>query len=514
MSKMLSPHQKASVRTDGSNLEQLIKLPHLFPNTQWIGGYKLGEGSFGIATLWVLVDNITLKAVAHAVIKDAFEATWLSTVEAGLYTGVYLQLVEKGLDFGADPTHALGQAAPGLRFLKEAYLQGLMTVPNATEEIYAVPLFGYARKLLDPPHAPGHNHWRLFAPLYDFGDLQSLIYAHMYKAQAIPEPFIWHTLICLMKAAVQFEQQAQLRPGERTPSDVIVVFDMKPANILLGRPNRTSTFPIYPRPHIADLGGGCLTNQLDPANLSDQMKFTHTPGYLAPEMSRCLPQEVLRGTCTNVWQIGRVLEVMMKLIPDDFEDIDYRFRPGMVPADLEPRIVNYNYWLPAQKYYSDTLKQTVAACLRLKPADRPSPQVFLASVDNLKPLFRGLDTFGNDAWFADRQRNRAAMPRRPEPRTTAETTEFRAAEAEKQRRVAKAWPYLRVWGPDRAAEYADLGVFPPEHDEVLYDGEANWWATDPADFIWQSGLPVYPPVVVPPTVHPPAVESSSSAGIL
>jgi hypothetical protein len=133
MSKILSEDLKALVRTDSSNLERLIKLPDLFPNTRWVGGYAIGQGSFGLATLWVLVDNLTLRAVAHAVIKDAFESVWISTAEKDIYTGIYLQLKNKGLDFGADPLHPVGQAAPHLRFLKEAYLQGLMTVPNVTE---------------------------------------------------------------------------------------------------------------------------------------------------------------------------------------------------------------------------------------------------------------------------------------------------------------------------------------------------------------------------------------------
>jgi len=165
-------------------------------------------------------------------------------------------------------------------------------------------------------------------PLYDYATLQALIDAHTRKEKAIPEPFIWHTFMCLMRAAVQLEEQARLRPNG-TNSDVIVVFDMKPNNILLARPDRTSTFPIYPRPHIADLGGGCLTSQNDPANIQERLRYTYTPGYLAPEMSKKLPPESLRGTCTNVWQIGRVLELMMKLLPDKFDDIDYTWRPGL-----------------------------------------------------------------------------------------------------------------------------------------------------------------------------------------
>jgi serine/threonine protein kinase len=527
MTKLLKDWQLAKVHSDDSNLERLLKRPELYPNTRWVGGYKVGGGSFGIATLWALVDTVTRKAIAHIVIKDAFESTRESTAEEGIYTDIYRQLVNKGLDLGVDPTHEAGKAAPELRFLKEAYLQGLMTAHDASEEIYAVPLYGYARKLLPTPHSRVHNHWRLYLPLYDYGDLQGVISAHTVKQQAIPEPFIWHTLICLMKAAVQLEEQARLRPHP-TDSDVIVVFDMKPANILLAPPKRGSTFPIYPRPHIADLGGGGLTNQKDPVNLLGGPSFSWSPGYMAPEMSDAQYKRFLRDTCTNVWQIGRVLELMMKLRPDSFGDPSYNSIPGLSGIHLTPRILTYNYWLPAQENYSDMLKQMVAECLRFEPATRPSPQDLLARIENLKHLFQGMDTFGSDTWFDVQHQTRAALPPPPKPQTEAENIAAQAAEAEKRRRIKQARPYLSTWGQQRVREYVHLGFFAPEHQELLYSEEANWWATEPLDFIQADGKPVRPlplpqPVVVAPVAsalkpspaqtsaaHPGASKSSSS----
>jgi serine/threonine protein kinase len=243
------------------------------------------------------------------------------------------------------------------------------------------------------------------------------------------------------------------------------------------------------------------------------MEYAYSPGFLAPEMSIAIREDYLRGTCTNVWQIGRVLEYMMKLELEDgrFEDIEYRPYPELKAAQMEPQIVDYHYRFPAQNNYSAILKEMVYDCLRFDPRKRPKPQDVLARIEKLKPLFRGMDTFGNDEWFSAKQENRTKLPK---PHISP------ASEADKQRRIVEAKPYLRAWGPTRAAEYADLGVFPPEKYEVLYFQEANWWATEPADFIWQSGLPVYPPVVVPPTVQPPvivpppAAGSWSSAGIL
>jgi serine/threonine protein kinase len=159
------------------------------------------------------------------------------------------------LDFGVDPwSNFLGQADVESRFYKEAYLQGIMTVPDPTDHVYTVPLWGFLRK--GQSLRPDYNHWRLYMPLYDYGDMFDLIRDHSVQKKAIPEPFIWHTLHCLMLAAMQLYELPRQLDGA-TDSDVIVVFDMKPDNILLAPPNQNSAFPIYPVPHIADLGGGC-----------------------------------------------------------------------------------------------------------------------------------------------------------------------------------------------------------------------------------------------------------------
>ncbi|CAD0095518.1 unnamed protein product [Aureobasidium vineae] len=303
--------------------------------------------------------------------------------------------------------------------------------------------------------------------LYDYGDLNGLIKAHFIKQKAIPEPFIWHTLICLMKAAVQLEEQARSRPNN-TDTDVIVVFDMKPGNILLAAPERTSMFPIYPRPHIADVGGGVLTNKDDFGNRVHGQRIVYTRGYKAPEMWR--PHQGLsadatilesstapiRGTWTNVWQIGRVIEQMMKLIPK-FADIVYQ--PGQDEEAMTPGITDWPFELPGQNY-SMILRKLVAQCLSFHPEERPSPQIILSHID--KPgfvLFNGMDSFGNDAWFQQQQLERtAAGPKKaPKPTTLFEGAALRDTEVENQRRLYQARAYLRAWGPIIAAEFGLLG---------------------------------------------------------
>ncbi|CAD0088407.1 unnamed protein product [Aureobasidium mustum] len=497
MAHIVNPSQIAAIHRDGENLEKIKQPPNPPPNTQWIGGYKIGVGSFGVATLWVLIDCSTRRAINHAVIKDSFEPETHSTREEGLYEGIWYQLAQKGMDFGVDPAYKnsiIPFADREVRFLKEAYLQGMMTVPDSSEEIYCNPLWGYARKELENPYSREHNHWRLYMPLYDYGDLEGLIRAHFFISRGIPEPFIWHTLICLMKGAVQLEEQARSRL-DYTDSDVIVVFDIKPGNILLAPPDNRKSFPIYPRPHFADLGGGNLTNKDDWDNKVHEQSFSYTPGYIAPEMwrpppgPRLLPNHVLRGTPTNVWQIGRLAEHMMKLC-DRLPDIVYQ--SGRQESDMTPQIIGWQGTLPGQNY-SMPLKKMVARLLQFDPEKRPSPQKFLEVVD--KPglaFFKGMDSFGSDAWFLDQQQRRAAAGPTPKPTNLNEDIAARDAQEEAKRRLTKARPYLRAWGSSRASEFASLGVFPPEELEVMYTNEANWWATDPQDLVYANGGLVYP----------------------
>jgi serine/threonine protein kinase len=250
---VLTSVQQARLLSDHSGIQYVSD----HPNTEvcWIGGYGLGGGSYGEVTLWVCIDRKTRKPVKQCAIKDAFDNK--STKEEGLYgnRNIYQSLVTKGLDFGIDPwSDLLGLADVDSRFYKEAYLQGIMTDPKSSHPVYSVPLWGFLRK--GQSLLPAYNHWRLYMPLYDYGDMYDLIRDHSLQKKAIPEPFIWHTLRCLLIGAVQLYELPRQLDGA-TSSDVIVVFDMKPENILLAPPDQNGNFPIYPVPHIADLGGGC-----------------------------------------------------------------------------------------------------------------------------------------------------------------------------------------------------------------------------------------------------------------
>ncbi|KAK6005776.1 hypothetical protein QM012_007418 [Aureobasidium pullulans] len=489
----LSSVQQAEILADDGGLQYIEALPAPPLGTTWIGGYRLGGGSYGEVSVWILIDNATNKPLRQCAIKDSFDRH--STTETGFYKDVYQQLVRKGLDFDVDPDNELGHAHSDRRFCKEAYLQGLMTEPSSKEEIFSVPLWGYSRKY---PSLRGEdwNHWRLYMPLYDYGTLRNLMSAHRKRGKAIPEPFIWHTLHCLFSGAVQLQEQAQKR-NESTPSDIIVVFDMKPDNILLAPPSRTSAFPIYPRPHVADLGGGCLTNTEDEYNRNCKLICQTTSGYVPPELyaHEVFEDHTTRNMgChdwTNVWQIGRVAEAMMKLAPN-FDNIHYR--RGKKSEEMEPNILNWQGELPGQNYSMD-LRRLLSRCLKFDPRRRPTSRGALKSITTSPAFLRhrhGMDTFGNDAWFEEQQRKYdEKKASAPPPLTTTPPTPGEAEAANKKRkRLVEAHSYLRAWEPAKRAKFIELEVLPEERFDLEYMYN-EFWATEPLPMRDEVGALVY-----------------------
>ncbi|KAI5248451.1 hypothetical protein E4T42_05636 [Aureobasidium subglaciale] len=468
--------EEAAIFADSSGLRFLRPRPQDAPNGgHWVGGWKLGTGAYGQVSLWLFIDSATHAPLASVAIKDT--ASSKPTIEEGVYEGIYERLVEKCMDFGLDPGRSRGQADPAERFFKEAYIQGTMTVPNSTEEMFSVPLYDWARK--QPSiYGDAYQHYRLYMPSYEYGDLNGLISAHRRIGRAVPEPFIWHTLECLLKAAKQLEVQAREHARPRD-SDVIVVFDMKPDNILLAPPDRDSSFPIYPRPHLADLGGACLTNRYDAKNINHNMSFQRTQGYDAPEMTYEAPLKpgTLRGTCTNLWQIGRVAEALMKLEPW-FKPIDY----GKM-VHLEDRSISILSWqgsLPGQNY-SAALRMIIRDCLKFEPSARPGLETLLPEIEQNKPLHcQGIDKYGSDDWFKiERTKANARDIGKPPPHIDSPETEAsRREERELKRRLDKAAPWLRTWTLQEGEELCKLNVFPDENLEVEYRPKNNFWTTD------------------------------------
>jgi hypothetical protein len=208
-----------------------------------------------------------------------------------------------------------------------------------------------------------------------------------------------------------------------------------------------------------------------------------TRGYCPPEVTRpsVFGHEHERypiSEWTNVWQIGRVIEAMMKLA-EHFNDLSYR------GSDLEPNIQNWNGQLPGQ-FYSWQLRAAVASCLRFRPDHRATARELLNMIDH-NPMWRcfshNMRDFGSDAWFEEQERQQAkkaatAPPATTTPPTTSEIAAADAASTRKRKRMEEANLYARAWDADKAAKFFHLGVFPEERYDLEYPGKGGFWATD------------------------------------
>lgn len=143
----------------------------------WLGSVHLALGGSGAVHYWLKVDQ-NQNILDRMVIKDF----WLgeSTAEPPAYKGIYEDLVDKGMDFGVDPDRP-GKATADERFLREAYLQGLMTNRNHPYSNNTVPLRGYKKGDKHEYKEDGsvkRTHWRIYLDLLHAGDLSNLIEEH------------------------------------------------------------------------------------------------------------------------------------------------------------------------------------------------------------------------------------------------------------------------------------------------------------------------------------------------
>lgn len=206
-----------------------------------------------------------------------------------------------------------------------------------------------------------------------------------------------------------------------------------------------------------------------------------THGWIAPEMWRpedvttgpvsgsILPDAVLRGSWTNVWQIGRVIQQMMELelIPEDI-----KYHSDLSEQDMEPVIhKDEDVGDFPEKHYSEVLREVVRRCLRFRPEDRPTPQDVIHYISRFGPEnCQGMDTFGSDQWMEVIQGEIDEAVGDEQP-TQAEQEVLSA-------NIELARPYLRAWIAQKASRFIDLAHF-PNSDMLLERVDKCWWITEP-----------------------------------
>jgi serine/threonine protein kinase len=256
----------------------------------WRGGFHIGEGGSGSIHYWVNVDK-NERVQDRMVIKDM--KCKESIVEPDDYRGVYQDIVRKGMDFGIAASGKSGEATTDERFLREAYLQAMMTNPDDPSSATTVPLRGFKKGHMhnswpdkDTGEQVTETHWRIYMDLFYAGDLHSIILKHQKgedgKKNPIPEPFIWWAFTCVATALVQMDSCVQNRTAARVEKDEsLVIVDMKPLNILLDATRRTQ-YPVYPKPLLSDLVSARILYKEHP--LQNKFACVATNGFFAPEM--------------------------------------------------------------------------------------------------------------------------------------------------------------------------------------------------------------------------------------
>ncbi|KAH7065527.1 hypothetical protein B0J12DRAFT_39030 [Macrophomina phaseolina] len=183
----------------------------------WRWHKALGQGGFGIAMLYRYTDLLTHVTHFRVVVKrDRYHGA--GDMERSVYASLQAS-VNAGIPY---PMHIIGY-------------QGSYT-PALDTTIGSTLMPGLGRTYLD--YAPfGCLH-----DLFDYYNLQGIIF---------PEPFLWHLLYCLTKAAEALEQPV---PGHKAQ---MFNYDLKPENVLLDYPDLAAPWwsQRYPLLRTVDLGG-------------------------------------------------------------------------------------------------------------------------------------------------------------------------------------------------------------------------------------------------------------------
>ncbi|KAH0367738.1 hypothetical protein KCU65_g4446, partial [Aureobasidium melanogenum] len=431
----------------------------------WLGGVHIGGGTFGTVHCWLKVDQ-NQNILDRMVIKDLRCSD--DTKEPPAYRGLYEELVRKGMDFGINPDRP-GRATIDEIFLREAYLQGLLTDNNNPFSATTVPLRGFKRGHLDEPFSKDdgskglRTHWRVYMDFLHAGDLGTLIEKHSVRNTPIPEPYIWWVFTCMAEALLRLESVVQARPNARQEQDeVIALVDMKPANILL-EARRDDRYPVYPKPLLSDLGASHILYKEDP--LQEQHvkgSYFHgaTPGFFPPEMRLDTKwgwlHEVKKPlySWTNVWQAGRTIECMMRLEPKlDHEKVSLVCDDDSSIKKKPPKIEGHPNFS-----YSKDLIDLVWRCQRKDPEERPTPAELLGLIRSRAPKHnRGMDEWGNATWIRKRE---AA----PIPQTFAVVAKSSAS---------TNVDFLDEYPPKWAERYRQLDVRLPRDCDLAFYGWRN-----------------------------------------
>ncbi|KAI7103571.1 hypothetical protein KC340_g3581 [Hortaea werneckii] len=340
---------------------------------QWIGGWQLGEGSFGSAAIWVKQDSQG-RIVDRIAVKDTIYAEWMWDRTTDFWAIDPSEPKDKRRRRNEQPAKAPTEAVAMLR------LRSRVGAPECVVRIRNWRLQSEKRM------------YRLLMEFCPYGDLADLVLNSDYSRARqqldeqghgkdhlplwVPEPFIWSVFESLATAGLLMEKgELEAHPGEPHWWEEIIHRDFKLANIFLGE-NLESRYRGYPSTKLGDFGLSLILRK-DDDRPNDRFSSVGTRGARAPEQA--YTSYARPSAAANVWGIGIIIWSLISLEETDenlgWDDEILQKRTGGVGPEFDaiwarqkvPEIDKN-----AEKFYSKELVGLMRECLRFEPDTRIS----------------------------------------------------------------------------------------------------------------------------------------------
>lgn len=314
------------------------------PGTRgWKGAWILGQGGYGMAGLWVQLDeddNVIDRIVGKQVQLGPAEY-WDFTFWKGR---TQIQERANGVDLVT-----LDHTAP---------MEGSIT-QDVGDNPHIVNYRG--RTEFDRQN----RSYKIFTGYAPHGDLLKLIERYQMNGQHFPEPFLWYVLLALARAATHLVDEN---------GTITVHRDIKPGNVFFDEP-ANAHWKRYPKPLLADFGFAFQTTENDQLNPHLYNDDKGTDGFLAPEQrifrskkDGKLAAPMRLGIHTNIWQIGATVWCMMYNRPHGPAQLSYGSGNQMLPF--------------ARTGYSPQLRELIKRCTHLVPDKRPTLQEIITECES------------------------------------------------------------------------------------------------------------------------------------
>ncbi|KAL2060043.1 hypothetical protein VTL71DRAFT_9865 [Oculimacula yallundae] len=216
---------------------------------------------------------------------------------------------------------------------------------------------------------------------YCQGDLSGLLGKRIHRNLPFKEITLWRIFECLVDACSVLEFGAEHEMSNQpsvtealiTPIpdwEVIVHFDLKPANVLLG--NRTRAHRETPVCKIADFGHAIHLSFLqglppEGEESHEKMLEQFTPRWDSSDWDQTGIAGVY-GPATNIWGIG-IIMYQLACLDSNPPSHMYPFTPDYEINGAPPKGDTYGQAIGAEDY-SDALKHMILECLYERPANR------------------------------------------------------------------------------------------------------------------------------------------------